>query len=282
MAQVSKKTINLRGRLVDLSVPLVMGIVNSTPDSFYKGSRINSSDAVVDRVGVMLNEGASLVDIGGYSTRPGALEVSLEEETDRVLSVVVPLAKYFPELIISIDTFRSDVARAAIQHGAHIVNDVSGGALDEQMFDTVAELGVPYILMHMRGTPETMSQLTDYDNLVVDIIRELKGKINTLRQNGVVDVLVDPGFGFAKNISQNFEILKNLSEFALLGCPVLAGLSRKGTIYKTLGIEAEDALNGTTVLNTLALEQGASILRVHDVKPAVEAVKLWMATQRIN
>jgi len=282
MAQVNKKTINLRGRLVDLSVPLVMGIVNSTPDSFYIGSRVDSSAAVVDRVGVMLNEGASLIDVGGYSTRPGAAEVSASEETDRVLSVIDPLRNYFPDLIISVDTFRSDIARAAIDKGADIINDVSGGALDEDMFDTVARLGVPYILMHMRGTPGTMSQLTDYDNLVVDIIKELKGSLDRLRQKGVADIWIDPGFGFAKNISQNFEILKNLSEFKQLGCPILAGLSRKGTIYRTLGIDAEDALNGTTVLNTLALEQGASILRVHDVKAAAEAVKLWIATQRLN
>lgn len=282
MAQVNKKTINVRGSLVDLSVPLVMGIVNFTPDSFFKGSRVDSSAAVVDKVGVMKEQGASIIDVGGYSTRPAAPEVPSEEETDRVSSVIIPLKKYFPELIISVDTFRSQVAKVAVQQGAEIINDVSGGTLDEEMFDTVAQLGVPYILMHMRGTPETMSQLTDYNNLVVDIIRELKGRIDLLRQKGVADILVDPGFGFAKTISQNFEILKNLSDFKELGCPILAGLSRKATIYKTLGIEAEEALNGTTVLNTLALERGASILRVHDVKAATEAVKLWIDTQRIN
>jgi dihydropteroate synthase len=281
MAQVNKKTINVRGRLVDLSVPLVMGIVNFTPDSFYKGSRVDSPSAVIDRVGRMQEEGAKIIDVGGYSTRPGAPEVSVEQETERVLSVIVPVRKNFPELIISIDTFRSLVAKAALNEGAHIVNDVSGGTLDESMFDTVAELGVPYILMHMRGTPETMSQLTVYNNLVVDIIKELKGRIDLLRQKGVTDILVDPGFGFAKSISQNFELLKNMSEFRQLGCPILAGLSRKATIYKTLGVDAEDALNGTTALNMLALEQGASVLRVHDVKAASEAVKLWMETHCI-
>lgn len=269
------------GRLVDLSTPLVMGIVNFTPDSFYSNSRVSSGQAVLDKVGNMVEEGAAIIDVGGYSTRPGAAEVSEQEESDRVLAVIQPVKKYFPDIIISVDTFRSQVAAAAIEAGGHIINDVSGGTLDEQMFDTVAALRVPYILMHMRGTPETMNQLTHYDNLVVDIIRELKGSIDTLRQKGVTDIWVDPGFGFAKNIEQNFSLLKDLREFKQLGYPVLVGLSRKATIYKTLNILPEQALNGTTVLNTLALERGASILRVHDVKEAVEVVKLWTATQRI-
>lgn len=282
MAQVSKKTINVGGRLIDLTEPLVMGIVNFTPDSFYKNSRVDSHQAVVDRVGLMQLEGAAIIDVGGYSTRPGAQEVSVAEETDRVLSMVTPINKNFPDLIISVDTFRSQVAKAAVLSGAHIVNDVSGGTLDEEMFDIVAALGVPYILMHMRGTPATMAQLTDYDNLIVDVLKELKLKVDVLRNKGVADIIIDPGFGFAKSIPQNFELLRDLSEFKLLGYPILAGLSRKATIYKTLGVTAEDALNGTTVLNTLALERGASILRVHDVKEAVETVKLWNATQRIN
>ncbi|REA63136.1 dihydropteroate synthase [Dyadobacter luteus] len=281
MAQVNKKTVNVGGRLVDLSTPLVMGIVNFTPDSFYSNSRVSSGQAMLDKVGNMIEEGAAIVDVGGYSTRPGAAEVSEQEESDRVLAVIEPVKKYFPDIIISVDTFRSQVAAAAIEAGGHIINDVSGGTLDEQMFDTVAALRVPYILMHMRGTPETMNQLTHYDNLVVDIIRELKSSIDTLRQKGVTDIWVDPGFGFAKNIEQNFSLLKDLREFEQLGYPVLAGLSRKATIYKTLNILPEQALNGTTVLNTLALERGASILRVHDVKEAVEVIKLWTATQRI-
>lgn len=277
MSQVSKKTLNIRGRLVDLSTPLVMGIVNITPDSFYSGSRVASESELVEKVGRMLSEGASMIDIGGYSTRPGAREVGVEEEGDRVESAIAPLAKYFPELIISVDTFRAAVAEKAIGSGAHIVNDVSGGTLDETMFDTVASLKVPYILMHMRGTPQTMNQLTTYKQLVAEVLTDLKTKIDLLRDKGVTDLIVDPGFGFAKTIPQNFELMRHLSRFQALGYPVLAGISRKTTIYKTLQISPEEALNGTTVLNTLALQQGASILRVHDVGPALEAVKLWMA-----
>lgn len=281
MSQVNKKTINVRGRLIDLSTPLVMGIVNVTPDSFYSNSRVDSEQAIVDRVGEMIEERADMIDIGGYSTRPGAAEVDEHEETQRVLSVIETVKKYFPEIIISVDTFRSQVARVAIQAGGDIINDVSGGTLDEHMFDTVAELKVPYILMHMRGTPETMSQLTDYNNLIVDIIKELKSSIDILKQKGVADIWIDPGFGFAKTIEQNFMLLQSLAEFEQLGYPIFVGLSRKATIYKTLGIGPEEALNGTTVLNTLAIDRGASLLRVHDVKAAVEVIKLWKATQRI-
>jgi dihydropteroate synthase len=282
MAQVSKKTIKIQGRLLDLSIPRVMGIINITPDSFYSESRMKSLDAVAEQAGKMSEEGAVLIDIGGYSTRPGAAEVSESEETDRVVPVIELLNKYFPELIISIDTFRSDVARQSILHGAHIINDVAGGILDDKMFDVVAELGVPYILMHMRGTPQTMNKLTDYDAMVPQILQELQEKLSFLRDKGVADVIIDPGFGFAKTTAQNFELMKNLSEFNQLGCPVLVGISRKGMIYNTLNITAQEALNGTTVLNTISLQQGASILRVHDVKPAVEAVKLWMATSGMN
>jgi len=282
MPQVSKKTLKIRGELLDLSIPLVMGIVNLTPDSFYSGSRLSSLDSVLDRVGVMETEGATFIDIGGYSTRPGADHISISEEIDRIQSIIEPLTKNFPNLIISIDTFRSEVARVAVKHGADVVNDVSGGLLDANMFDTIAELGVAYILMHMRGTPQTMNQFTEYDRLIPDILKELKIKLDLLRSKGVSDVLVDPGFGFAKTISQNFELMNVLSQFILLGCPLLVGISRKATIYRTLHITAAEALNGTTVLNTLALQQGASILRVHDVKSAVEAVKLWMAVGGIN
>ena len=282
MAQVSKKTFNVRGTLIDLSTPLVMGIVNMTPDSFYKESRTESIDAVIERVGRMNEEGASILDIGGYSTRPGAAEVSVLQEVERIESVIEPVNKYFPKLIISIDTFRSEVARKAIEKGADMINDVSGGNLDDNMFDTVAQLGVPYILMHMRGSPKTMNEMTHYNRLIPDILKALKQKIDVLRMKGVTDIIVDPGYGFSKTIAQNFELIDNLSEFHQLGCPVLAGISRKATIYKTLDIGASDALNGTTVLHTLLLERGASILRVHDVKPAVEAVKLWMATGRMN
>ncbi|SDD78306.1 dihydropteroate synthase [Dyadobacter soli] len=277
MLQVSKKTLNIRGRLLDLSTPLVMGIMNITPDSFYSGSRVNAVQEIVDKAGQMLSEGAGMIDIGGYSTRPGAREVSAEEEGDRIESAVEPLAKYFPELIISVDTFRAEVAGRGIRRGAHIINDIAGGNLDDAMFETVARLRVPYILMHMRGTPQTMNGLTDYERLVPDILRDLREKAMVLQSMGVADLIIDPGFGFAKTIAQNFELMRELEQFKLLGYPVLVGISRKTTIYKTLHISPEEALNGTTVLNTLALERGASILRVHDVKPAVEAVKLWMA-----
>jgi dihydropteroate synthase len=282
MPQVNKKTLKVRGKLIDLSVPKVMGILNITPDSFYSGSRVATVESALDRVEKMVLEGASFVDIGGYSTRPGAEDISVEEEIERIQSIIEPVNKNFPDVIISIDTFRSRVARTAIAYGAHIINDVSGGLLDTEMYETVADLGVPYILMHMRGTPQTMNQMTHYDRLVPEILSELKEKIDVLKALGVTDILVDPGLGFAKTIPQNFEVLRYLSEFHLLGYPLLVGISRKATVYRTLHTTAEEALNGTTVLNTLALQSGASILRVHDVKPAVEAVKLWMAVSGMN
>jgi dihydropteroate synthase len=277
MLQVSKKTLNIRGTLLDLSTPVVMGIMNITPDSFYSGSRVVSSDQIVEKAGQMISEGAGILDIGGYSTRPGAREVSAQEEGDRIESAVEPLAKFFPGLIISVDTFRAEVAERGVGKGAHIVNDVAGGTLDDAMFEAVARMRVPYILMHMRGTPQTMNQLTTYERLVPDILRDLRQKVAVLQSKGVAELIIDPGFGFAKSIAQNFELMRELKQFKLLGYPLLVGISRKTTIYKTLQVSPEDALNGTTVLNTLALEHGASILRVHDVKPAVEAVKLWMA-----
>jgi dihydropteroate synthase len=282
MPQVIKKTLKVRGQLMDLSVPRVMGILNITPDSFYASSRLDSVEAVLERAGTMAEEGASFVDVGAYSTRPGAAEISVSEEIDRLQSVIEPLNKFFPKLIISIDTFRSKVAREAVDKGADMINDVSGGILDPDMFDTVVALGVPYILMHMRGTPGTMNSLTDYDRLLPDVLRDLKQKLDLLRQKGVSDIIADPGFGFAKTTEQNFELLNNLSEFHLLGLPVLVGISRKATIYRTLGVTANESLNGTTVLNTIALQKGASILRVHDVKPAMEAVKLWSAVGGMN
>ena len=278
MVQVNKKTLNIRGRITNLDTPLVMGILNITTDSFFAGSRVVSYDQLLDRAGEMVREGAGIIDIGGYSTRPGAADIDASEESDRVESAVAPLNKYFPELIISVDTFRSVVARRAVEAGAHIVNDVSGGDLDGEMFDTVAELKVPYVLMHMRGTPQTMNQMTVYRQLVTDILIDLKQKVDSLRDKGVTDILIDPGFGFAKTTGQNFILMHHLSEFELLGYPILVGISRKAAIYKTLDITAEEALNGTTVLNTIALQNGASVLRVHDVKAAVEAVKLWMST----
>ncbi|WP_149243503.1 dihydropteroate synthase [Dyadobacter sp. 32] len=282
MPQVSKKTLKIRGELMDLSVPRVMGILNVTPDSFYSGSRFLSLAAVLDRVGEMEEEGAQFVDVGGYSTRPGAEDISVAEECERIGAIIEPINKNFPNLIISIDTFRSEVARLAVECGADMVNDVSGGLLDVNMVDTVAALGVPYVLMHMRGNPQTMSQLTDYRHIVMDVIGELNQGLNTLRASGISDIMIDPGFGFAKTIEQNFELINDLSEFHLLGCPLLVGISRKATIYRTLRVTAGESMNGTTVLNTIALQKGASILRVHDVKPAVEAIKLWMAVGGVN
>lgn len=273
LVQDSKKSVNVRGRLLHFDVPVVMGILNITPDSFYSKSRFQT-ERVVDSAGLMLEAGAKMLDIGGYSTRPGAVEVSLTEEMDRLLPVVDILKKQFPDAILSIDTYRAKVAEAAVLVGADIINDVSGGTLDPEMFETVVGLQVPYILMHMRGNPETMQQLTQYDDLVTDIIRDLAEKIMQLRRLGVSDIITDPGFGFAKTTEQNFKLMNHLEEFGNLGCPILAGISRKGMIWKTLGTGPNEALNGTTVLNTIALMKGASILRVHDVSEAIEAVKL--------
>lgn len=280
--QVSKKTCNVAGRLLDLGRPVVMGILNITPDSFYQGSRFGTDlDVVVQKAGQMMEEGAVIIDVGGYSTRPGAAEVEEHEERDRVLPVIEVLRQEYPQVFISIDTFRAGVARQAIEAGAGIVNDVSGGNLDAAMFETVADLGVPYVLMHMRGTPQTMNKLTQYDNLVADIVHELSLKLARLRSLGVADVIVDPGFGFAKTVAQNFDLLNNLTKLSILDAPLLVGLSRKSLIWRSLGVTAEEALNGTTVLNTLALHGGARILRVHDVEAAVQTVKLWeLSTQR--
>ncbi len=268
--------LNAGGELLDLSTPLVMGILNITPDSFFRGSRFGAySEELLQRAGEMLESGAAILDVGGYSTRPGAEDIPESEEKDRVLPVVEAILKAFPTAILSIDTFRSGVAREAARSGARMINDVSGGNLDEAMFETVAALKLPYVLMHMRGTPQTMTQLTTYSHLLNDVISELQTKLARLRSLGVADVLIDPGFGFAKTVAQNFELLRNLQYFHELDAPLLIGLSRKSLIWRTLGVSAEEALNGTTVLNTLALTQGAHILRVHDVKEAVEAIKLY-------
>ncbi len=265
--------------MVDLSTPAVMGILNITPDSFYGGSRFQpNSDEIVQKAGQMLADGAAMLDVGGYSTRPGAAEISEGGECDRVLPVIEALIDNFPDVTISIDTFRSEVARKAVQAGATIINDVSGGNLDEGMFETIAEVGVPYILMHMRGTPQTMTQENHYQHLVQDIIQELAKKLAQLRSLGVDNVMVDPGFGFAKNVSQNFELLNSLEHFRELNAPLLVGLSRKSMIWRSLNVSPSEALNGTTALNMFALQKGASILRVHDVKEAVETIRLWTLT----
>ena len=260
--------------MVDLSTPKVMGILNVTPDSFYDGGRLTDEASILKQAERLLTEGATFVEVGGYSSRPGATDISEEEEVKRILPVVQSLSKYFPEAIISVDTFRSEVARHAINEGACIVNDISGGRLDSLMVETVAALGVPYVLMHSRGTPQNMTQLTEYENLIKDVVDYFHQKVSNLQKAGVKDIIIDPGFGFAKNIEQNFQLLKHLGHFQILGKPLLVGLSRKSMIWKTLKIDPESALNGTTSLNTIALLKGTNILRVHDVKEAVEIVKL--------
>ncbi|MDF7818014.1 dihydropteroate synthase [Runella sp. MFBS21] len=269
-----KKTLNIGGKLLDLSIPQVMGILNVTPDSFYSGSRVLQLEDAYKKAEKMLSEGANILDLGGHSTRPGADAVSETEEANRVLPVVEMLRKHFPRAIISIDTFRASVARQAIEAGAHIINDIAGGNLDPLMFETVAALQVPYILMHSRGTPQTMKDLNQYDDLVTDIIRELQAKIYELQQLGVKDIVADMGFGFAKNADQNYILLRELRAFEILNVPLLVGVSRKSMIWRKLNITPDQSLNGTTALNTVALLNGASILRVHDVKEAVETVKL--------
>jgi dihydropteroate synthase len=275
-----KKTLNIGGKLLDLSLPQVMGILNVTPDSFYSGSRVLQTEDAYKKAERMISEGASILDLGGHSTRPGADAVSEEEELKRVLPVVEMIQKRFPNAIISIDTFRSSVARQAVAAGAHIINDIAGGNLDADMFETVAALNVPYILMHSRGTPQTMKELNQYDNLVTDVLRELQTKIYQLQQLGIKDIVADMGFGFAKNADQNYVLLNELKAFQILNVPLLIGVSRKSMIWRKLNITADQSLNGTTVLNTIALMNGAHILRVHDVKEAVEAVKLVQLLQR--
>jgi dihydropteroate synthase len=271
--------INCKGHLVDLRTPRVMGIINTTPNSFYKGSRFQEKDAVLSQVQQFLAEGADFIDIGGHSTKPGADWVPEDEERNRTIPFIEAIKERFPEACISIDTFRSTIAEEAIEAGAAIINDVSGGNLDEGMFDTVAKLQVPYILMHMQGTPQTMQQNPTYEDVTQEIITELSGKIEDLKKRHVPDVIVDPGFGFGKTLGHNYQLLRQLHVFRELGLPLLVGLSRKSMIKKTLNIPAEEGGNATTVLNTLALQQGAQVLRVHDVKPAVEAVTLWQHYQ---
>ncbi len=268
-------TINCKGQLIDLSFPRVMGIINITPDSFFKESRIIDEDAILRKTKNMLEEGASFIDIGGYSSRPGAKEVTEEKELQRVIPAIKLLLKNFPELLISVDTFRSKVAEKAIEAGAAIINDISAGCLDENMMPVIARYQVPYIMMHMKGTPQIMKDLNRYEDLLQDILFYFSERIKTARETGINDLIIDPGFGFAKNISQNFELLSKMELLRELELPVLVGLSRKSLIYKTLGIPTEKALNGTTVLNSISLTKGASILRVHDVTEATECVKLF-------
>ena len=267
-------TLNCKGRLLLINRPVVMGIINATPDSFYSGSRQQSVDGALQKAGIMLGEGATLLDIGGQSTRPGSATLNEEEELKRVLPAIEAINQQFPECFISIDTYYSKVAREAVAHGASLVNDISGGSFDPAMPATVASLQVPYVCMHVKGTVETMHESPAYENITQEVLDYFIHKIATFTDAGISDIIIDPGFGFSKNSAHNFELLKNLEVFQLLKRPLLLGISRKSTIYKTLGITAEEALNGSTVLHTAGLFKGASILRVHDVKEAVEAVTL--------
>lgn len=267
-------SINCKGKLIDLATPRVMGILNVTPDSFYDGGRFANESAILFQVEKMLNEGADFIDVGAYSSRPDAVDISDEEELSRLINTVELILKNYPDALISVDTFRAKVAKAAIEAGAAMVNDISGGLLDAEMLPTVAQLQVPYVVMHMKGTPQTMKNLSQYDNLMKEVIYHLSERLSAARALRINDVIIDPGFGFAKDIAQNFELLNKSEQLQMLDVPVLIGISRKSMIYKTLEVSPQEALNGTSILNTIALQKGASILRVHDVKEAVEAVKL--------
>jgi dihydropteroate synthase len=270
-----KTALNAGGKLIDLSTPKVMGIINLTPDSFYAGSRKQTVNDALMQAGKMLAEGATFLDLGAYSSRPGADDISVDEEMDRLLPVIEFIVARYPEAILSIDTFRAAVAEAAIKAGAHIINDISGGQLDADMFATVARLQVPYILMHMKGTPQNMNQQANYENVFDEVFDYFTDKYDQLKQLGVTDIIIDPGFGFAKKTVHSYTLMSRLQEFNRLQLPILVGISRKNMIYKTLGITADKALNGTTALNAIALTKDANILRVHDVKEAVETVKIW-------
>lgn len=276
-----KLTINAGGKLIDLSRPQVMGILNVTPDSFYDNSRCPDAKMVTERVTTLLNEGADMIDVGGYSSRPGCDDVSIDEEKRRLAIGFEAIRNLNPDAIISVDTFRSEVARWSIQEwGVQIVNDISGGEMDDKMFDTVAQLQVPYVMMHMRGTPQDMmhEQYLHYDDVTAEVLQYFAAKINRLTLMGINDIIIDPGLGFSKTIDDNYRLMRHLDEFARLGLPILVGISRKSMIYKLLGTTPAESLNGTTVLNTLALMGGANILRVHDVRQAVEAVKIVTQT----
>ena len=273
------QSINCKGELITFDKPKVMGIINITPDSFYEGSRHREMNDILKQVDRMMEQGADLIDIGGYSSRPGADDIPLQEELDRVIPVICNVANKFPRVRISVDTFRSDVAGQALDNGAAMINDISAGLLDDAMMDVVSRYQVPYVMMHMKGTPQTMRSLNQYNDLITEIIHYFSERIQRANELGINDLIIDPGFGFAKNIYQNFELLKRLSHLEHLELPLLIGVSRKSMVHKTLGIKPEEALNGTTALNMLALDRGASILRVHDVKEAVECCKLY---DRIN
>lgn len=275
-------TINCKGTLIDLCRPKVMGILNLTPNSFFDGGKYSDESTILKQVGKMLNEGATFIDVGAYSSKPNADYVSEQEEMRRLIPVVKLLVSEFPEILLSIDTFRSQVAEKAIEAGAAMINDISAGNLDEGMMETIAKLQVPYIMMHMRGTPKTMQSLTQYDDIMKAIMLYFAQKISQARSLGINDLILDPGYGFSKTTEQNFEVLQKSEIFQHLNVPILVGLSRKSMIYKTLETTAQEALNGTTVLNTLALTKGIHILRVHDVKEAMESITLFESFQKVN
>tara|TARA_X000000368_G_C23014174_1_gene704868 strand:+ start:38 stop:856 length:819 start_codon:yes stop_codon:yes gene_type:complete len=265
MSQISiKRSLNIRGNLFEYNKPLIMGILNMTPDSFYDGGKFNTNDSSIERVENMVEEGASIIDIGGCSTRPGSDSISLEEEWDRIKFIVKESVNRFPNKIISVDTYRSEIAQRALSEGVHLINDVSGGSYDSKMFDVISDNKIPYVLMHLRGTPKDMMSKTDYNDLMVDIMSYFRKKIDKLKSLGINDIILDPGFGFAKDFDQNFEILDNLNVFKTFDLPILVGLSRKSFIRKKYGIE--NSLKGTLEMNKLALEKGAEIIRVHDIK----------------
>ncbi|RYF82598.1 MAG: dihydropteroate synthase [Chitinophagaceae bacterium] len=273
-------TLNCKGQLLTITEPIVMGILNITPDSFYSGSRLHDADTLLQKAAQMIEEGAAILDIGGQSTRPNSERVSAEEEKRRVIPAIETLQKHFPQQVLSIDSFYASVAKEAVNAGAGIVNDVSAGSIDPQMLPTVAELGVPYVLMHMPGDPQTMQQNAQYKNVTLEVFDYLSFKLKELAKMGMKDVIVDPGFGFGKTIAHNFQLLRELQFFQQLNKPLMVGLSRKATVYKTLQITPEQALNGSTVMHTIALLNGAHILRVHDVKEAKQAIELLQAYKK--
>lgn len=268
-------TINCKGQLIDLTAPKVMGILNVTPDSFFDGGKYKDTSAILNQVETMINDEATFIDIGGYSSRPGADDVSEDEELNRVIPVIELVLKHFPETLISVDTFRSEVAKKSIKAGAALINDISAGKLDDRMLYTIGKLGVPYIMMHMKGNPKTMQQQTEYNDLVKEVITYFAERIAAAHAEKINDIIIDPGFGFAKTLDQNYELLNRLELLQILDKPILAGVSRKSMIYKTLNTTSEQALNGTTALHMVALQKGAKILRVHDVKEAMECVTLY-------
>lgn len=270
----SKRTLKAAGKLFDLSTASVMGILNLTDDSFYDGGQHIQKENAVLKIGQMLDEGAAIIDIGAYSSRPGAQHISEAEEWNRLKMFLPIVNKEFPEAIISVDTFRADIAQKSIENGAHIINDISAGEMDKKMFDTIAKLQVPYIMMHMQGTPQNMQENPQYDCIQQDVFNYFKKKVKTLQEKGIKDIIIDPGFGFGKTVEHNYQLLNNMKDLQKLGLPILAGVSRKSMIYKLLESTPQEALNGTSVIHTLCLQQGASILRTHDIKEAMECIKI--------